>query len=200
MIKDIDSSRNGLAFLMADSYAHTRMPGVCGRIDEVIPEGPEAVDREFKRLVGRIFTMSFSLLAGAGANFKDAVIKAQKITDITFKSGIPSLCRDGQYADLANNYVISNKEVLKSLVMGVRTFTNIENKEALLEEIYNDLNNVKEPEPAPAPAPETEKVEQIDSAKVRLDLSADLGENKEVEKSPEIKEPSAPVVAQEKVN
>ena len=198
VIKDIDSSRNGLAFRMADSYAHTRMPGVCGRIDEVTPEGPEAVDREFKRLVGRIFTTSFSLLAGAGANFKDAVIKAQKITDITFKSGVPSLCKDGQYADLANNYVISNKEVLNSLVMGVSTFTNIENKEALLEEIYNELNNVKEPEPAPAP--ETKKVEQIDSAKERLDLSADLGENKEVEKSPEIKETSAPVVAQEKVN
>lgn len=92
VIKDIDSSRNGLAFRMADSYAHTRMPGVCGQIDEAIPEGPEAVDREFKRLVGSIFSTSFNLLVDSRANFKDAVIKAQKITDITFKSCIPSLC------------------------------------------------------------------------------------------------------------
>ena len=198
VVKDIDTIDDikvRLALRIANSV-RDNMDYLCSHVDIASVNGPESEAKEIDNNLKFNFRVVFARLREQYVGAKDALIKAQKIIDIALKSHFPSLFVDGRHADLANNYIIGNKERLAEIVSTME-FKG-EDRDALVDEIYNEFRKDKEPEPAPAP--ETEKVEQIDSTKERLDLSAELGENKEVEKSPENKETSAPVVAQEKVN
>ena len=204
-VKGVSDTPNRLTNKIIEDLGRS-MPFKCGEIDKASAMGPKREADVVKDTVGSIFVETcVELRKHVGA--KEAFIKAQKITDIILKSYMPSFFKDGKYADLADNYILGNKDVLANLKnsMFYNAFYDIKDKEAFVNEVYKEANNIKDPEPAPEVKTETapdakENVTEVVDGKERLNLADDVNGKTEIEKSPEIKEITAPVAEATKVN
>lgn len=202
-LKDVDSDAYNLSRRLLDMTSDSTIHHICDEIDKATPMGPEYEENAAKRATKSLFNTTCRILVHGNVSTKESFLKAQKITDIMLQSCLPSLFKDGKYAYLANNYIVSSKENLKDMINSYSSFySRIEDKDSLVKELYNEFHNIKEPDVAPKtePAPQTEAVVEKNEVKARLDLSAEFGEKANVEKSPEIKETDAPVVDTAKVN
>ena len=204
-VKGVSDTPNRLTNKIIEDLGRS-IPFKCWDIDKASALGPKREEEAVKDTLNSIFVETcVELRNHVGA--KEAFIKAQKITDIILKSYMPSFFKDGKYAALANNYILGNKDVLANLKRTTfyNAFYDIKDKEAFVNEVYKEANNIKDPEPAPEVKTETapdakENVTEVVDGKERLNLADDVNGKTEIEKSPEIKEITAPVAEATKVN
>ena len=113
-----------------------------------------------------------------------AVIGAQKIIDLMINAYAPDVSKSEIYAKYGDNFFMNNEAPFKSALAIIDSTIVDENAfNTFMEDVKNELEKQNEP------------------IKEKMDLAADLVENeKNVDKSPEIKESSAPVVDNVKTN
>ena len=113
-----------------------------------------------------------------------AVIGAQKIIDLMINAYAPDVSKSEIYAKYSDNFFMNNEAPFKSALAIIdSTLVDDNSFNTFMEDVKNELKKQNEPK------------------KEKIDLAVDLVENdKNLDKSPEIKESSAPVLDNVKTN
>lgn len=215
-VKDIqnklDEMKVGIALKIVSTVSD-HMERLCNSIDEATVEGPQREAEVIERSLKFTFRAVFARLRNEYVGTKEALVKAQKIADIALKSHFPSLFVGGRHDALANNYITGNKEKLAEIVTGYsrdRSYIDVEDEGALIDEICNEVNKVNEPaktESAPIKEEQTAISNEAElnknkdeNIKEHVDVSADLAESNVTETSPKVEENDVPVIESVKLN
>ena len=173
----MDELRVSSALRIAGSF-DISMSNFANQIDWATVESPEEVARQAENQARSTFYGIFGRLRRDYVPAKDALIIAQKITDIALKAHFPSLFKDGKYANLADNYILGDKERFTAVVNHFDSSDlRVDDREAFANEVYNEFHNIKES------APNTEPVAKTDAVQTEVKPEEPKPEANEIEET-----------------
>ena len=179
---NISPTDNTFAFVVA----RTEVEKLCEKMDLAQQKPPREGAKMINDGMKNFFKSAYITIMEnkTGPVNTKAVIGAQKIIDLMINAYAPDVSKSEIYAKYGDNFFMNNEAPFKSALAIIDSTIVDENAfNTFMEDVKNELEKQNEP------------------IKEKIDLPADLGENeKNVDKSPEIKESSAPVVDNVKTN